>query len=190
MWAYLLVLLSLSAAANGSSQGDRQSVLQTVLDALNPRLSNTIEDSSIVLYCNNSGDVPDDRVPSPRPPPLSPLHDTFAIEDAILTELVAVLNASILDQCAKCITALHIQHLAAVTQPIETVTNLSIRLCETFSHLRAENPYAGDCQTDYGDPGGLGPWHAMALSMMSMAIGDMHAFCSSGPKTERSCEPL
>ncbi len=188
--ASILLLLIISVAATVPSRSDGQSVLQAVPDALNPKLSNIIEEEKITLYYNCTGNVPEDGGASPKPEPISPLIETSAIEDAIFAELVAVIDGRVLDQCAKCIITLEIQHLAALTQPVEAITNLLIRLCEAFPSLRAQNNYADECQTDYGDPGGLGPWLAMAFSKMSMATGDMHALCSSGGQPERSCEAL
>ena len=186
----LLLLLPVPAAAKTFSGHPDQSVLQAVPDALNPQLTNILEERNITLYYNGSGDVPEDGETSPRPDPISPLRDTSAIEDAFVAELIAVLEGSVLDDCAKCITAVEIEHLAAVTQPVNTVVNILVRLCKVFPAWRAQNPYAGDCQLDYGDPGGLGVWLAMAFSKMSMATGDMLALCSSAwSNAERSCQP-
>ena len=96
----LLLFLPVPAAAKTSSGHPDQSVLQAVPDALNPQLTNILEERNITLYYNGSGDVPEDGETSPRPDPISPLRDTSAIEDAIVAELIAVLEGSVLDECA------------------------------------------------------------------------------------------
>ena len=52
------------------------------------------------------------------------------IEDAFFRDLVAVVNGSqYSSNCSKCITTTEIMHLAALTQPASTITNLLIRSC-------------------------------------------------------------
>ena len=78
--------------------------------------------------------------------------------------------------CSKCITRLEIMHLVAITQPVDVVVNLLIRTCEAGISL--QNEMTGEsCYDAYSGIGGLGPYLAQMLAQMSLATGDMRAWC-------------
>jgi sphingomyelin phosphodiesterase len=132
-----------------------------------------------VLYYNGSGDVPGDNEGSSRPRPLSPLFSPKLIEDAIFAKIVATVeNNGPLTECSKCIAIYPILHVAAISQPVDTITNILIRLCERFAESPGISPYINDCEQDFFCPGGLGPHYAMLFSQMSIATGDMKFVCA------------
>ena len=64
-------------------------------------------------------------------------------------------------------------HIAAITQPVENVTNLLIQACEQFKF----SIFAASCYEEFSGIGGLGPYWAQLFAKMSQATGDMQAFC-------------
>jgi sphingomyelin phosphodiesterase len=64
-------------------------------------------------------------------------------------------------------------HIAAITQPLQTITDLLIRACEQFKL----SIYAATCEEEYSGIGGTGPYLAQLFAQMSQATGDMQAFC-------------
>ena len=89
--------------------------------------------------------------------------------------MVALGNSSyeFTDNCTVCIARTELFHLAAITQPVETVTNLLIRACNQFKF----SIYAATCEAEYSGIGGLGPYYAQLFAKMSQATGDMQAYC-------------
>ena len=75
--------------------------------------------------------------------------------------------------CTKCVAAAEIMHLVAITQPVQTVTNLLIRACEQFKF----RIFAKTCFEEYSGIGGTGPFLAQLFEKMSQATGDMQAYC-------------
>ena len=65
-------------------------------------------------------------------------------------------------------------HLAALTQPVSTVTNLLIQVCEATGF----SIYASSCYEEFSGIGGLGPYWAQLFAKMSLATGDFQAFCA------------
>jgi sphingomyelin phosphodiesterase len=64
-------------------------------------------------------------------------------------------------------------HIAALTQPVDTVTNLLIRACEQFKF----KIFAASCFEEFSGIGDLGPYLAQLFAKMSQATGDMQAWC-------------
>jgi len=64
-------------------------------------------------------------------------------------------------------------HIAAITQPVDTITNLLIRACEQFKY----SIFAATCYEEYSGIGGTGPYLAQLFAKMSQATGDMQAYC-------------
>ena len=144
--------------------------------ALNPQLTNIISNGNgPILYYNGSGPVPPYDMLSPVPAPLPPL-DRQQIEDFIYAEIVAIVNSSYAfqDNCTQCIAATELMHFAALTQPVETVTNLLIRACNQFPAIEI---FAASCESEYSGIGGEGPYYAQLFASMSQATGDMQAWC-------------
>ena len=108
-------------------------------------------------------------------------HNSSAqIENAIFQEILSVVNGTDFStNCTKCIAAVEIMHLAALTQPVSTITNLLIRACNTFQYPI----YASTCQSEYSGVGDTGPYWAQLFAKMSLATGDMQAFCHYNQKT-------
>ncbi|KAI9844047.1 MAG: hypothetical protein M1838_002338 [Thelocarpon superellum] len=143
--------------------------------ALNPQLTNLVPNGAgPALYYNGSGPVPPYNQTSPEPEPLPPFS-TAQIEDLIFQDIVAISqqNSTFKKKCAKCVASVEVMHLAALTQPVATVTNLLIRACNTFKFSIS----AATCESEFGGVGHLGPYWAQLLAQMSLATGDMHAFC-------------
>jgi sphingomyelin phosphodiesterase len=64
-------------------------------------------------------------------------------------------------------------HITALTQPVDTVTNLLIRSCEQFKF----KIFASSCFEEFSGIGDLGPYWAQLFAKMSQATGDMQAWC-------------
>jgi len=64
-------------------------------------------------------------------------------------------------------------HIVAITQPVDTVTNLLIRSCEYFKY----SVYAATCFEEYSGIGGTGPYLTQLFAKMTQATGDMQAYC-------------
>jgi hypothetical protein len=67
-------------------------------------------------------------------------------------------------------------HLAAITQPVQTVVDLLIRACETFPTVYA-SIYAATCYEEYSGISGTGPYLAQLFARMSAATGDFQGYC-------------
>jgi len=53
---------------------------------------------------------------------------TSLIEDRFFEEIVGIVDgANAMDNCTKCIMSTELMHLAAITQPVQTITNLLVR---------------------------------------------------------------
>ena len=145
--------------------------------ALNPYNQNTIDNGSITLYYNGTGPVPPYDMLSPVPQPITPLNNTAMVEEYFYQAIFDVTNGSYYsDDCTKCITASNIIHLAAITQPVSTVQTLLIQLCEAIPAFQS-TIYAKTCQQEFAGIGDIGPYYAQLFSMMSVATGDMQAWC-------------
>lgn len=161
--------------------------------ALNPQLTNTIPNApgGPILYYNGSGPVPPYNMTSPIPAPISPINryvlpwrvcnmlteyvSTSMVEDYFFNEIVAIVNGTqFADNCTKCIASVELLHIAAITQPVSTVTDLLVRACNKYKF----SIYAATCEQEFSGIGGLGPYWAQLFSKMSLATGDMQAFCS------------
>ncbi|MCJ1240001.1 hypothetical protein MMC14_008001 [Varicellaria rhodocarpa] len=147
------------------------------IPALNPQLTNTIPNNGgPTLYYNASGPVPPYDELSPVPKPFTPYTSVSALEEYFYDEIVGIIsNQSIFNtSCLKCIAATEVMHLAAITQPVSTITDLLIRLC----NLTGFSIYAATCESEFSGVGGLGPYWAQLFAKMSIATGDMQAWCS------------
>lgn len=145
--------------------------------ALNPYNQNTIDNDTITLYYNGTGPVPGYNLKSPIPKPITPLTNPSVIAQYFYTELGGIINGSaISDKCTKCIASVELMHLAAITQPVSTVTNLLIQLCEAIPAFQ-DTIYAQTCFEEFSGKGDLGPYMAQLFSKMSVATGDMQAWC-------------
>jgi sphingomyelin phosphodiesterase len=160
-------------------------------DALNPTLTNLIANDTVVLNYNGSGEVLGENENSPKPHPLSPLPSPTLIEDAIFAEIIVTIASNgLFTDCSKYIAVHQILHIAAVSQPVDTITNILVRLCERFAEAPGVSPYIDDCKRDFDEPGGLGPYYAMLFSKMSVATRDMPLFCASTALDRNACELL
>lgn len=90
-----------------------------------------IIDRNPVIYYNGSGPVPNYQQLSPVPQPITPLKSESELQNAFLTEINAIYaNGSYYNtSCSQCMATTEILHLAAVTLPVETFTNLLIDFC-------------------------------------------------------------
>lgn len=169
-----LLLLAGDVSAHGSHRR-RQSTNGTNPAALNPQPTTTFPlNGGPELYYNGSGPVPPYNETSPIPAPITPLNSTSAIEDNYFQELLAITgNSSTFSKCDKCTIGTEILHLVSITQPVSTVTNLLIRLCNVLQW----SIYATTCEEEYSGIGGLGPYYAQLYSKMSYATQDMQAWC-------------
>ena len=170
-----LILLSSDVLGHGAHRLRRQSNNGTNPAALNPQLTTTFPlNGGPELYYNGSGPVPPYNETSPIPPPITPLNSTSAIEDNYFQELLAINgNSSSFSKCDKCIVATEIFHLVSITQPVNTVTNLLIRLCNVLQW----DIFAATCEQEYSGIGGNGPYYAQLYSKMSYGTNDMQAWC-------------
>jgi sphingomyelin phosphodiesterase len=165
-------------AISGLLQGANAAVNSTS-QALNPELTNTIPQApgGPILYYNGSGPVPPYDETSPIPTPITTLKSTSMIEDYFFNEISGLINGtSVTDNCTQCIIGVELMHLAAITQPVQTVTNLLIRACEAIPAFY-DTIYAATCYEEFSGIGGLGPYWAQLFSKMSLQTGDMSAFC-------------
>jgi sphingomyelin phosphodiesterase len=149
-------------------------------EALDPALTNKYASNGAgpVLYYNGSGPVPGESLLSPIPSPITPLNSSKAIEDAFYAEIIGIVNtnATYSTGCDKCMAAMEVMHLAAITQPVSTVTDLLIRACEAIPAFY-DTIYASTCEREFSSIGGLGPYYAQLFSKMSAATGDFQALC-------------
>lgn len=102
------------------------------------------------------------------------------IEDNLFTELVGIVAGNgLTDSCSICIAATELLHVAAITQPASTITNLAIRTCNEFTaaFLSADNLFSATCENEYAGIGNTGPYFAQLFAKMSMATGDMQGYC-------------
>ena len=67
-------------------------------------------------------------------------------------------------------------HKAANREPVSTVVNLLIRVCEAVPAVQDEI-YAKTCYEEYSGIGDIGPYLTQLFSKMEKATGDMQAFC-------------
>lgn len=67
-------------------------------------------------------------------------------------------------------------HLAAITQPENIITELLIDVCETTSWVK-KGISASSCYQEYSGIGNTGPYLALLFRKMSLATGDMEAYC-------------
>jgi sphingomyelin phosphodiesterase len=159
-------------------QGSNASVNSTS-QAVKPELLNNIPQApgGPIMYYDGSGPVPPYNETSPIPMPITPLNDTSMIEDYFFREISGLVNGtSVTDNCTQCLMGLELMHLAAITQPVQTVTNLLIRACEAIPAIH-DTIYAATCYEEFSGIGGLGPYFAQLFSKMSLQTGDMSAFC-------------
>lgn len=105
------------------------------------------------------------------------MNSTSAIEDNLYNEIIGIVNgSSITSSCDKCIASAELLHILAITQPVSTVVNLLIRACNAIPAFES-TIYAATCYEEFSGIGGLGPYWAQLFSKMSIATGDMQAFC-------------
>lgn len=113
--------------------------------ALNPYNKNIVDNNTVTLYYNGTGPVPAYDLKSPKPKAIPPLTNSSMIEQLIYAELSGIINGSAIpDKCSKCIASVELMHFAALTQPVSTVTNLLIELCEAIPAFQ-DTIYAATC---------------------------------------------
>lgn len=154
-------------------------ILRNVNADVNSELSNTIPQGPVgpILSYGGAPPVPPDNKTSPIPTAITPLNSTSMIEDYFFNEISGLINGtSVTDHCIQCVMGLELMHLAAITQPVQTVTNLLIRACEVIPAIH-DTIYAATCYEEFSGVGGLGPFFAQLFSKMSLQTGDMSAFC-------------
>jgi sphingomyelin phosphodiesterase len=66
-----------------------------------------------------------------------------------------------------------LMRLTALTQPVETVTNLLVQFCMAFDLPIV----ASSCEAEFSGAGGFGPYLAQLYTKMSQTTGDMQAWC-------------
>ncbi|KAK5045799.1 hypothetical protein LTR84_008892 [Exophiala bonariae] len=157
--------------------GPAQVPLFKIPAALNPQLTNILDNDTITLYYNGSGPVPGYDELSPLPEPITPLNQSM-IEDSFFDELMAILPSTAYpDPCTKCIAAGQLMHVVAISEPVDTVTNLLVRVCNTLDFFR-DSIRSSSCEAQFGSPGQFGPHLAQLFSKMSLTTGDYQAICS------------
>ncbi|KZF23874.1 Metallo-dependent phosphatase [Xylona heveae TC161] len=174
----LLYLLSASYLVAAHSKQPDQECNPNNLSASNQCQQNLIPNGpgGPILYYNGSGNVPPTNETSPLPSSLPHLKNAL-IEDNLFAELSSVIFGNALgSNCSKCIASAEIMHIAAITQPVDTVTNLLIRLCDVIPTLKASIS-ANSCRDYFSNVGGMGPYMAQLFYKMSMSTGDMQAYC-------------
>lgn len=146
--------------------------------ALNENLTNTIPNlSGPVLYYNGSGPVPSINVTSPEPEPLVSLS-TAQMTQAVVQEVVAIANGKFeSDSCSKCISSVEVLHIAALSLSQESMTSILIDVCNALDLAALGLTNYGTCDQYFASTGGLGNYLAQLLQKMSLATGDMQAFC-------------
>ncbi|EMC96490.1 hypothetical protein BAUCODRAFT_24254 [Baudoinia panamericana UAMH 10762] len=150
--------------------------LQRRASALDQTLTNTIPNlSGPILYFNGSGPVPGINVTTPEPAPL-PALSTQQITNSVLQELYAIGTGKLGNNiCQICQSSLEVLHLASLVLSQDSITQILIDSCVAFN-LTAYTD-GGSCQSYVSGTGGLGPYAAQLLQKMSLATGDMQAFC-------------
>src|SRR5665213_436164 len=119
---YLLAIMKILLLAGLTS------LVGATSPALNPYNQNTIDNSSITLYYNGTGPVPAYDLKSPLPDPITPFSSS-SIEAYFFNEFSGIINgSSYSDNCTKCIASVELMHIAAISQPVSTVTSLLIDL--------------------------------------------------------------
>jgi sphingomyelin phosphodiesterase len=108
---------------------------------------------------------------------------SFSVEE-IMDEMFVQIEAIMtgggwMTDCSKCISIAGVLHLAAVTQPVDAVTNLLVRACDTFSVIKdaVSSDFGDTCYEELAGIAGLGPYMVQLFSKMSMSTGDMQAYC-------------
>lgn len=168
---------SLVAGAFAPSFTNAQSPLINVPEALNPKLTNTVENDTITLYYNGTGPVPGYDQQSPIPEPITPFTQAL-IEKSLLDELLSIATTSFYpDNCSKCLAAGQMLHMAAISQPVSVFTNVLINACHALPFIK-DNIRAGSCDSEFSGVAGFGPYLAQMFAKMSLSTGDMHALCS------------
>jgi sphingomyelin phosphodiesterase len=75
------------------------------------------------------------------------------------------------DNCSTCLATTEILHIAALTQPVQTVVNLLIRVCNLTQ------PAGTDCNGTYSGVGNNGPYLVQMYASMTSSTGDFAAWC-------------
>ncbi|MCJ1308896.1 hypothetical protein MMC25_002551 [Agyrium rufum] len=146
------------------------------LPALDPQLTNSLPtNGGPTLYYNGSGPVPPYDELSPLPAAITPIKSSSVLQSMFYQELSAIINGSFYNtSCGKCIAGTEVMHLAALTQPVSTITNLLIQVCEATGF----SIYADSCYEEFSGIGGLGPYWAQLYAKMSMETMDFQAWCA------------
>lgn len=80
------------------------------------------------------------------------------------------------DSCSICIAATELLHIAAITQPASTITSLALRACNEIPDV-SSNIFSATCENEFAGIGNEGPYLAQLFAKLSMATGDMQAYC-------------
>lgn len=139
----IVAYLAVSAAAHGSHKRGAKNVKRNFTPSLpyekratNASLS-TLDHNSIsndggpIIYYNGSGPVPSYQELSPVPAPITPLTSQSQLQAAFIEEINAIYakGSYYNSSCSQCMATTEILHLAAITLPVETFTNLVIDYC-------------------------------------------------------------
>lgn len=84
-----------------------------------------------------------------------------------------IANWNFTSACTTCLALTEVMHVASLTQPASVITNILISACNAFDLVED----ATSCESLFGGVGNLGPYWTQLLQKMSMATGDMQAFC-------------
>ncbi|TKA35481.1 hypothetical protein B0A54_12141 [Friedmanniomyces endolithicus] len=128
-----------------------------------------------ILYYNGSGPVPSINTISPEPAPL-PALAVGQISASVVQEVVAISTGGLInDSCTICQASLDVLHIASLTLSQNAMTTIMIDICITLDLTSLTDH--GSCESYFSGTGGLGPYLAQVLQRMSLATGDMQAFC-------------
>jgi len=79
------------------------------------------------------------------------------------------------DTCNQCIASLEVFHIASLILSQDAITEVLIAGCNALNLTSLVDH--GTCESYFSGTGGLGPYFAQLLQKMSLATGDMQAFC-------------
>ncbi|KAK0321818.1 hypothetical protein LTR82_007304 [Friedmanniomyces endolithicus] len=164
---FVLALLASRVAGHG---------LERRANPLDKYPQNTVPNGNgPILYYNGSGPLPSINTISPEPAPL-PALAVGQISASVVQEVVAISTGGLInDSCTICQASLDVLHIASLTLSQNAMTTIMIDICITLDLTSLTDH--GSCESYFSGTGGLGPYLAQVLQRMSLATGDMQAFC-------------
>jgi sphingomyelin phosphodiesterase len=128
-----------------------------------------------ILYYNGTGPVPGIDTQSPLPAAL-PNLTSQQVGSSIVQEIVAISSGALgNDSCSICVTDVQVMHIASLSLTQDAMTVIMIEICSALKLTEIVAP--ATCESYFSGTGGLGPYLAQVLRKMSLATGDMQAFC-------------